>query len=174
MPATAGAGPATVPRDGGGVEEDAPEQEEAAEGQRGEREGKRIAHKEPAGQEAIKARRHGDQEKRKSAGTRESILREQKCRCALQHTQTEKKLLTPTREQTGSEVCTSQGHEGQTWKLSSQEQHKHRDQWRLSPAVCGCGETHRYFLTRFIPAFSRRLINHHSNPQSYLRPAFSF
>lgn len=40
VPTAAGAGPATVPRDGGGVEEDAPGQEEETEGQRGEREGK--------------------------------------------------------------------------------------------------------------------------------------
>lgn len=48
VPAAAGAGPATVPRDRGGVEEDAPRQEEETEGQRGEREGKentRATHK---------------------------------------------------------------------------------------------------------------------------------
>lgn len=41
MPAAAGAGPAAVPGDGGGVEEDAPRREAEAAGQGGEREGKR-------------------------------------------------------------------------------------------------------------------------------------
>lgn len=40
MPGAAGTGPAAMPRDRGGVEEDAPRQEEAAEGQRRERKGK--------------------------------------------------------------------------------------------------------------------------------------
>lgn len=77
VPAAAGAWPAAMPRDRGGVERDAPRQEEETEGQRGEREGKQTHRhtQRHTGQKLMKAlrgkkRRWSDKEKRGTAATR--------------------------------------------------------------------------------------------------------
>lgn len=73
VPAAAGAGPASVSRDGGGVEEDAPGQEEEAEGQRGERQGKEnetpTQTQRTAGNERSRGRATKEKKKKWSGGT---------------------------------------------------------------------------------------------------------
>lgn len=171
VPATAGAGPATLPWDRGWVEEDAPGQKEEAGGQRAESEGKET---------------HGDTQRSlvrnwlKHRGPRKEdrVTKEQKCsgdkthRYRLRFCRTkdaaigvdENYLRTETRQEVGLFLTHAQTQDmmgrragKQKERLSTQERHTYRDQLWLKPVQLSvvCCYTDLFFLT-FISVSSRR------------------